>query len=217
MSRLGSNEKLILSTRINWIWYCKQRCFNWRFRFFCPFENYVDVYSGHNAFFAVPPSILNSHCGWFYIVIAIAHALVSSRTTVHGQGHGDNKRVVMNDVLPSKKRARRIALAHVGSLYEPLTRFNGTENYDPADNPIAQVKCTYCVTITCRFYTRNCSLKKCYQSTYSNGHQINSTRSSEELLSVSFINVSGHQSGRCYSYINLLCYYNYFSLTNGLL
>lgn len=58
--------------------------------------------------------------------------------TVHGQGHRDNKRVMMNDVLPSKKQAR--AHAHVGSLYEPLTRFNDSENYGATNISIQQIK-----------------------------------------------------------------------------
>lgn len=74
-------------------------------------------------------SILNSNRD-SYVVIEIAHALVSSRTSVHGQGHADNKRVMMNDVLPSKKwaRAHRAERPHVGSRYGPLTTLNGLEN-----------------------------------------------------------------------------------------
>lgn len=99
----------------------------------------------YNAFFV--RSILNSKRD-SYVVIEIAHALVSSRTSVHGQGHRDNKRVMMNDVLPSKKwaRAHRAARAHVGSLYEALTRFNGLKNYYATGKPIVTMKCI-CVSI----------------------------------------------------------------------
>lgn len=46
---------------------------------------------------------------------------------------------MMNDVLPGKKRAR--AQAHVGSLYEPLTRFNDSENYNATDESIPSHHC----------------------------------------------------------------------------
>lgn len=113
---------------------------------------YVDGSSRHeyNAFFV--ESILNSNRD-SYVVIEIAHALVSSRTSVHGQGHRDNKRVMMNDVLPSKKcaRAHRAARAHVGSRYGPLTRFNDLENYYTTDKPIVIAK-NICMSILHDFY-----------------------------------------------------------------
>lgn len=45
--------------------------------------------------------------------------------TVHGQGHEDNKRVMMTDVLLVQKIK---ACVHVGNVHEPHTIFNDSEN-----------------------------------------------------------------------------------------
>lgn len=50
---------------------------------------------------------------------------------------------MMNDVASSKKWARA---SHVGSLYESLTTFNDSENYNATEQTIAWMKCVRVTT-----------------------------------------------------------------------